>query len=447
MIGLNGIHPKMVTEAPGPKAQEIIELDSRFLATSTKCSPVVGEKGKGAMVMDVDGNWYVDFTSGIGVTNTGHCHPKVVSAITNQASQLMHFAGTDFYYRVQVSLAEKLAGITPGDFPKKVFYTNSGAESVECAIKLSKWATGRTQFIGFIGGFHGRTMGANAFMANGMPAIGKYFPMMPGVTKVPYAYCYRCAYKLEYPGCGLWCAKILDEVYFSSYLPPQEVASVFLEPVQGEGGYIVPPNDWMKAVRDVTSKHGILLVDDEVQAGFGRTGKWFCAEHYGVEPDVIALAKGIASGFPMGAIVFRKELDWKVPGAHSNTYGGNPVGCAASLATIEVIEKEKLMLNAEKMGKYLHKRILELEGRHGCIGDVRGIGLMQATEFVKDRRTKEPAPKLRDAIEDLAWKKGLMLLGCGRSTIRYIPPLLVNSAQIDQAMDILDASIREALKQ
>jgi len=209
----------------------------------------------------------------------------------------------------------------------------------------------------------------------------------------------------------------------------------------------VPPPDWAGAIRDVTSKYGILLVDDEVQAGFGRTGKWFCAEHYGLEPDVVALAKGIASGFPMGAIVFRHELDWKVPGAHSNTYGGNPVGCAASLATIDVIEKEKLMQNAEKMGGYLHGRLLELQKRHECIGDVRGIGLMQATEFVKDRRTKEIAPKLRDAIEDLAWKKGLMLLGCGRSTIRYIPPLLVNREQIDQAMDILDASIREALKQ
>jgi 4-aminobutyrate aminotransferase len=289
-------------------------------------------------------------------------------------------------------------------------------------------------------------MGALSLTASKPVHRDRYFPTVPGVEHLPYAYCYRCAYKLEYPGCGLWCVKILDELYFNSYLPPQEVAAVFTEPVQGEGGYIVPPKDWMKALKDVVSKHGILLVDDEVQAGFGRTGKWFCAEHYGVEPDVVAMAKGIASGFPMGAIAFRRELDWKVPGAHSNTYGGNPVGCAASLATIDVIEKEKLRENAARMGDYLHKRLLELQKRHECIGDVRGIGLMQATEFVKDRRTKEIATKLRDAIEDLAWKKGLMLLGCGRSTIRYIPPLLVTADQIDQAMEILDASIRQALK-
>jgi 4-aminobutyrate aminotransferase len=289
-------------------------------------------------------------------------------------------------------------------------------------------------------------MGSLSLTASKPVHKDRYFPTVPGVEHIPYAYCYRCAYKLEYPGCGLWCAKILDEVYFSSYLPPQEVAAVFAEPVQGEGGYIVPPKDWLRALRDVTDQYGILLVDDEVQSGFGRTGKWFCAEHYGVEPDVVALAKGIASGFPMGAIVFRKELDWKVQGAHSNTYGGNPVGCAASLATIDVIEKEKLIQNAAKMGDYLHQRLLELQEKHECIGDVRGIGLMQATEFVKDRRTKEHAVKLRDAIEDLAWRKGLMLLGCGRSTLRYIPPLIVSQEQIDQAMEILDASIKEAMK-
>ena len=416
------------------------------MATATKAAPIAAVRGRGVLVEDADGNTYLDFTSGAGVTNTGHCHPKVVEAIQKQAAKLIHFAGTDYYYDIQARLAEKLTTITPGKFEKRVFFTNSGTESIEAALKLTRWTTGRRQHIAFIGAFHGRTMGALSLTASKLVHKDRYFPTVPGVEHIPYAYCYRCAYKLEYPGCGLWCAKILDEVYFSSFLPPQEVASIFIEPVQGEGGYIVPPLDWAKAVRDVTSKYGILLVDDEVQAGFGRTGKWFCAEHYGIEPDVIALAKGIASGFPMGAIVFRKELDWKVQGAHSNTYGGNPVGCAASLATIDVIEKQKLMQNAEKMGGYLHKRLLELQEKHECIGDVRGIGLMQATEFVKDRRTKEIAPKLRDAVEDLAWRKGLMLLGCGRSTIRYIPPLIVNQEQIDQAMEILDASIREALK-
>jgi len=431
---------------PGPRAKEIVERDTRFLATATKAAPIAAVRGRGVLVEDADGNTYLDFTSGAGVINTGHCHPKVVEAIQKQAAELLHFAGTDYYYDIQARLAERLTGITPGKYEKRVFFTNSGTESIEAALKLTRWTTGRRQYIAFIGAFHGRTMGALSLTASKPVHRDRYFPTLPGVEHIPYAYCYRCAYKLEYPGCGLWCARILDEVYFSSYLPPGEVAAVFAEPVQGEGGYIVPPKDWMRALRDVTARHGILLVDDEVQAGFGRTGKWFCAEHYGVEPDVVALAKGIASGFPMGAIVFRKELDWKVQGAHSNTYGGNPVGCAASLATIEVIEKEKLIQNAVKMGDYLHKRLLELQGKHECIGDVRGIGLMQATEFVLDRRTKEAAPNLRDAIEDLAWRKGLMLLGCGRSTIRYIPPLLVTAGQIDQAMEILDASIREALK-
>ncbi len=429
---------------PGPRAREIIEKDTRYLATSTKSAPVVAKRGLGVLVEDVDGNTFFDFTSGAGVLNTGHCHPKVVEAIQKQAAELMHFAGTDFYYDVQARLAEKLTAVTPGKFEKRVFFTNSGAESIEAALKLARWTTQRKQFIGFIGAFHGRTMGALSLTASKPVHKDRFFPTMPGVEHIPYAYCYRCAYKLEYPACGLYCAKILEELYFKTFIPPDDVAAVFMEPVEGEGGYIVPPPEWARVLRDITSRNGILLVDDEVQAGFGRTGKWFCIEHYGVEPDIMALAKGIASGFPMGAIVFRRELDWSVQGAHSNTYGGNPMACAASLATIDVIEKEKLVANAARMGDHLHKRLLELQESHDCIGDVRGVGLMQATEFVLDRRTKEEAPKLRDAIEERAWRKGLMLLGCGRSTIRYIPPLVVTADQIDQAMEILDMAIHEA---
>jgi len=431
---------------PGPKAREIVGKDTRYLATATKAAPVVARRAQGVLVEDVDGNTFLDFTSGAGVINTGHCHPRVVEAIQKQAAELMHFAGTDYYYKVQADLAEKLVSITPGKFDKRVFFTNSGAESIEAALKLTRWTTQRKQFIGFIGAFHGRTMGALSLTASKPVHKDRYFPTMPGVEHIPYAYCYRCAYKMEHPSCGIRCARILEELYFKTFIPPTEVAAIFMEPVEGEGGYIVPPPEWAKALREIASRHGIMLVDDEVQAGFGRTGKWFCIEHYGVEPDVVALAKGIASGFPMGAIVFRKELDWAVQGAHSNTYGGNPMGCAASLATIEVIEKEKLIENAIKMGDLLHGRLLELQKRHDCIGDVRGRGLMQATEFVKDRRTKEEAPKLRDRIEELAWKNGLMLLGCGRSTIRYIPPLVVSVDQIDQAMEILDGCIKEAVK-
>jgi 4-aminobutyrate aminotransferase len=269
---------------------------------------------------------------------------------------------------------------------------------------------------------------------------------MPGVEHIPFAYCYRCPYKLEYPGCGVWCARILEELYFSSFLPPDEVAAIFMEPIQGEGGYIVPPPEWAREMRDICSRHGILLVDDEVQAGFGRTGKWFAIEHYNVIPDIICMAKGMGSGLPIGAIVYDARLDYPIKGAHSNTYGGNLLGCAASLAGIDVIEKEKLIQNSARMGDYLHKRLLELQQRHECMGDVRGKGLMQATEFVRDRRTKGFVPKLRDDIEELACKKGLMLLGCGRSSIRYIPPLVVTRDQIDQAVEILDKAIGEAEK-
>jgi 4-aminobutyrate aminotransferase len=445
MVGINGISAKISTEVPGPKAQEIVEGDSLYLATSTKCSPVVGEIGKGAMVMDIDGNWLVDFTSGIGVTNTGHCHPKVVSAVANQAAQLMHFAGTDFYYRAQVDLAKKLVEITPGDHGKKVFFTNSGAESVECAIKVSKWATGRNQFIGFIGGFHGRTMGANAFMANGLPAIEKFFPMMPGVTKIPYAYCYRCAYKMEYPSCGCYCAKILEEIYFNKVVSPDEVAMILVEPVQGEGGYIVPPPEFLHTLKKTADSHGIIFADDEVQAGFGRTGKMFAIEHFGIIPDLMTLAKGMGSGMPIGACVYDATHDFGVEGAHSNTYGGNLVASAAALATIEIIEEEKLNERSTDLGAVMKKRLLEMQQKFPEIGDVRGLGLMQVIEFVKNPVSKEPFPGLVDAVMKHSYKNGLLLLPCG-SGIRLIPPLVITETQMEQGLDILEEAIVHSLK-
>jgi 4-aminobutyrate aminotransferase len=438
--------PKIKTAPPGPKAKKIVDLDSKYLATSTKAAPIVAERALGALAWDVDGNRYLDFTSGIGVVNTGHCHPAVVKAVQEQAARMMHFAGTDFYYAAQANLAQTLCEVTPGKFPKKVFYTNSGAESVEAAIKLSRWTTQRKQFIGFTGAFHGRTMGALAITASKPVHRDRFFPMMPGVTHIPYAYCYRCPYKMEYPACDVWCARILEEHYFQNVLPPQEVAAMFIEVVQGEGGYIPAPPKWIQVMRDVTKRNGILLVDDEVQAGFGRTGKWFAIEHSGVEPDVMCLAKGMGSGVPIGAIVFRKELDFGVQGAHSNTYGGNLLATAATMATIEVIKKEGLVGRAAKLGRQLRKRLEELAEEHDEIGDVRGIGLMQMTEFVKDRRTKEIHPKFRDAVEVEAYRHGLLLLGCGRSGIRYIPPLVISKRQLDAGVDILDAAIKAAKK-
>jgi 4-aminobutyrate aminotransferase len=444
--GLNGAMVKMVTEVPGEKSAPVVADDGKYLAMSTKCSPVVGEKGKGAMVKDVDGNWFVDFTSGIGVTNTGHCHPKVVSAVINQASQLMHFAGTDFYYKAQVDLAKKLVEVTPGDFSKKVFFTNSGAESVECAVKVAKWHTKKGQFISFIGGFHGRTMGANAFMANSIAAIDRFFPMMPGVTKVPYAYCYRCVYNLEYPSCGCYCAKIIDELYLQKVVPPAETAAILVEPVQGEGGYIVPPAEFHQTLDKIADKHGLLLIDDEVQAGFGRTGKMFAIEHFGVIPDIMTLAKGMGSGMPIGACVFDAALDFGVEGAHSNTYGGNLVACAASMASIEVIEQESLVERSAIMGKVLSKQLHELQAKYPVIGDVRGLGLMQVVEFVKDPNTKEPFHKFKDEVVKQAYKKGLLLLPCG-SGIRFIPPLVITEDQFEQGMKIFEESMAAASKE
>jgi 4-aminobutyrate aminotransferase len=436
--------PDIKVIPPGPKGQEIIDMDSQYIATTTKTSPVAVNRARGAMVWGVDGNRYLDLTSGIGVTNTGHCHPKVVDAIQKQAAELMHFAGTDFYYSIQAELAKRLCEVTPGNCAQKVFYTNSGTESVEAAIKLAKWSSERKRFMAFIGAFHGRSMGAVSLTASKTVQRERFFPMMPGVTHTHYAYCYRCPYKLEYPSCDLWCAKIVEEVHFEQLVPPATVAAWFIESVQGEGGYIVPPPGWIKEIRDITERHGILLVDDEVQAGFGRTGKWFGIEHYGVEADIYCLAKGMGSGVPIGAIVFKEELDWRVKGAHSNTYGGNLVASAAALATIDAIEEEGMVENSARMGDHLHKRLLELQEHHPEIGDVRGLGLMQATEFVKDPNTKERDIALRDRLTVEAYKRGLIMLPCGKNSMRYIPPLIITEHQVDGAIEILDESLKAA---
>jgi len=438
--------PKIRTEPPGPKAREIVALDYAFMATSTKCSPVVADSAEGTVVTDVDGNTYLDFASGIGVLNVGHRHPAVVKAIKEQMDKLMHFAGTDFYYAPQAKLAQRLCQITPGDFDKKVFLSNSGAESVEAAEKVARWSTGRKQFVSFIGAFHGRTFGALSLTASKPVQRERFFPLVPGFTHIPFAYCYRCPYRLEYPSCDIWCAKILEEVYFESFLPPEEVAALFVEPVQGEGGYIVPPAEFVRLMRRITSEHDILFVDDEVQAGMGRTGRMWGIEHHGVVPDILCTAKALGSGMPVAATVFSKALDFGKEGAHSNTYGGNPMACASSLATIDVIESEGLVEKSASKGEHMAKRLEELQERHELIGDVRGLGMMQATELVRDRRTKEHAVEERDAVVELCYKRGLILLPCGKSGIRYIPPLTVEIDQIDTAVDILDSALRDAMR-
>ncbi len=435
----------IVTEPPGPKAREIVEADHRYIATSTKTSPVAVAHAKGGVVTDVDGNTFLDFVCGISVMNVGHSDPRIIKAVQEQAEKLFHFAGTDFYYDAQVKLAKKLDEVTPGKIEKKVFFSNSGSESVEAAMKLARWYTQRKRYLAFIGCFHGRTMGSLSLTSSKSIQQERFFPTVPGVEHVPYANCYRCPYKLEKGSCGTQCAKMIEETYFESYIPAEEVAAVFLEPVQGEGGYIVPPKDFVQELSKICKRHSILLVDDEVQAGMGRTGKMWAIEHFDVVPDIICSAKSLGSGVPIAATIFPRYMDFG-PSAHSNTFGGNLLACASSLATFEVIKEDRLIENSEKMGHYLNRRLRELQEKHQIIGDVRGLGLMQATELVKDRQTKEYAIEARNKVVELSYKRGLMLLPAGRSAIRYIPPLIVDEAFIDEAMDILDSAFRDAAK-
>ncbi len=436
--------PDIKSVPPGEKGRQVVQRDKNAIATSTKTCELVAKRARGSLVWDVDGNIYVDFTSGIGVVNTGHCHPTVVKAVGDQLNKLMHFAGTDFYYDIQVTLAERLSRITPGDFDKRVFYTNSGTESVEAAIKLAKWSSERSRFIAFTGAFHGRTMGSLALTASKTTHQERFFSTMPGVDHVPYAYCYRCPYKLEYPGCGVYCADAIQEQYLDKFIPPSDVAALFYESIQGEGGYIVPPPEFAKKVSEICKRNGILLVDDEVQAGFGRTGKMFGIDHFGVVPDIICIAKGMGSGVPVGAIVFDAKLDFGVQGAHSNTYGGNLLACAAVGATLDVIESENLLSRAQKLGDHLRKRLDEMKESNPIMGDNRGYGLMQATEFIKGDGSKTPAPKVAQSIVQESFKNGLVLLPCGASGVRFIPPLTIEEENLDAGLDVLQEVIKRA---
>lgn len=438
--------PRVSKDFPGPNARKIIARDTRYLVTSTKNGPIVAKRARGALIEDVDGNVIIDLFSGVGVQNVGHCHPEVVRAIKDQADRFIHIAGTDYYYDVQVRLAEKLAASVPGRMERKVFFTNSGTESVEAAIKVAKASTKRQTFIGFIGAFHGRTIGSLGVTASKPVHREGFFPFMPGVYHIPYAYCYRCRYKLEYPSCGLWCAKILEEVYFDTFVPPGDVAAIIAEPVQGEGGYVVPPKEFLPMMKRIAEKYGILFVDDEIQAGMGRTGKLWAIEHFNVVPDVITTAKALGAGIPIGATIIDARLDFDKQGRHSNTFGGNPVGAAAALAVFRIIEKEKLLQRAQRLGRKSMKRLKEMEEKYDIIGDTRGLGLMLAHEFVKDKKSKAPNKEARDKVTELALRKGLGLLGCGKSSIRYLPPLVIEEDLLENAWDILEDCIKTIAK-
>lgn len=431
---------------PGPKAKALIGRDSAVISPSyTRGYPLVMDRGKGAMVWDVDGNRFIDFTTGIAVTATGHAHPEVVKAIQEQAEKFIHMSGTDFYYSTQVELAERLVSVAPFQSEAMVFFGNSGAEAVEAAAKLARYYTERGRFIAFLRGFHGRTMGALSFTASKYVQREDFFPLVPGITHVPYPDVYRPL--LNPDGFADYGERIVDYIentIFQTIVPSKEVAGILVEPIQGEGGYIVPPDGFLPALRELCDRHGILLMMDEVQTGMGRTGKWWAVEHWGVEPDIICTAKGIASGMPLGAIIARKEImkTW-APGAHASTFGGNPISCAAGIATFDLL-KNGLIDNAARMGEYMMGKLCDMQERHPSIGDVRGKGLMVGVEFVMDRATREAAPKLRNAVVDYAFEENLLLLGCGPNTLRVIPPLNVEQEVIDEALLILEHVISRA---
>jgi len=437
------MRPKIITKLPGPKALRYLRKDKKYISPSyTRVYPAVIEKGEGVWVWDVDGNKFLDFNAGIAVCATGHCHPKVVEAVKKQVEKLFHYSGTDFYYPYQTILAEKLVEITPGGMNKKVFFCNSGTEATEGSIKLVRYYTKRPYLISFLGSFHGRTLGALSLTGSKFIQKKGFAPLLPGVFHIPYPYCYRCVFNLEYPSCNFYCVKYIEEEIFKKILPPEEVAAIFVEPIQGEGGYIVPPDGYFQELKKLCEKYEILFVADEVQSGMGRTGKMFALEHWGIFADVYYLAKGIASGLPLGAIIARSSImTWK-PGSHASTFGGNPVACAAAMATIELLENG-LIENAEKVGKFIIKNLEKWQEEYDFIGEVRGKGLMIGIEIVEDKISKKPVPEKVQAIIHKAFEKGLLILPCGISTIRIAPPLIITEEEASVGLEILEDTLKE----
>jgi 4-aminobutyrate aminotransferase len=431
-------YPRIVVPPPGPRARAVVDRDATWASTSyIKEYPLVVARGAGAMIEDVDGNRYLDFMAGIAVASTGYGHPAVIAAIKDAADRFLHICGSDFYYEGMAALCERLAKLAPGSGKKRVFLTNSGTEAVDGAIKLARHSTGRAGLVAFKGAFHGRTYGAMSLTSSKARQHAGFGPLLPEVYHVPFGYCYRCEFGKEFPSCQLFCVSAIERDLFARQIDPADVAAIFVEPVQGEGGYVVPPDGYLAALRALCDKYGILLVCDEIQCGIGRTGRMFASEHAGVEPDILLTAKGLGSGMPIGAIIARESvMHWKT-GAHGSTFGGNPVCCAAALATLDVVERE-LIANARLMGERLMAGVRQLASRHRAIGDVRGLGLMIGVEFVQDQNTREPATDLVNALVQRAFSQGLLLLGCGRSTLRLAPPLIVDAADIDTGLAIID---------
>ncbi len=433
--------PRIRTALPGPNARRVLEGDKTYISPSyTRSYPLVAKRGHGVIVEDVDGNEFLDFAAGIAVTSTGHCHPEVVAAIQQQAAELIHMSGTDFYYENMVTFAERLSKVAPMKGPHRCYFGNSGAEAIEAAIKLSRYHTKRQNIIAFYGAFHGRTMGALSLTSSKVQQRRRFFPLMPGVTHVPYPNVYRRPKGSDPVEYAMDCARFIEQKVLKNTLPPEEVAAIFVEPIQGEGGYIVAPAEFLKELRRICDEHGILLVADEVQSGAGRSGKWWAIQHAGVEPDIVCIAKGIASGMPLSAIVTRKEImDW-VPGSHASTFGGNPVCIAAALATMSVLEREGIS-NCDTVGRHIMQRLSSWTQKYEMVGDVRGRGLMIGVELVTDKQSKAPAGPARDKVVELAFERGCLFLGAGENSVRICPPLIITQEQADAGLDLLEECI------
>ena len=431
------------TELPGPKARDLLARDALVVSPSyPRDYPFVMSHGKGAEVWDVDGNRFLDFAAGIAVCSTGHSHPAVVRAIKDAADRFLHIS-SDYWHEGQVRLAERMNELSPLKQPAMSFFAQSGTESVEAALKLARYVTGRGRFIGFLGGFHGRTMGSLSFTSSKYTQQKGFFPTMPGVTHVPYPNNYRPLFAGADQGRAV--LRYIEDVLFVHNVPPSEVAAILVEPIQGEGGYLVPPDGFLAGLRELCDRHGILLIFDEVQSGIGRTGKMFACQHWDVAPDILTLAKGLGSGLPIGMVVAKRTVMQKWSrGAHGNTYGGNPVCCAAALATLDLVEKGYAD-NAAVVGAYFMKKLRGLKDRYPVIGEVRGRGLMIGMELIGDSLLKTPAKDLCDAVINGAYHNGLILLSCGQSTVRFMPPLMIQESDVDEAVTLLDATIAEAL--
>ncbi len=446
MVTVTENAPEIRTELPGPKTKALIERDKKVISPSyTRGYPFAIERGQGAVVTDPDGNAFLDYCAGIAVCATGHSHPEVVKAIQDQAEKFIHMSGTDFYYQGMVDLAERLAGSTPGSPDKKVFLCNSGAEAVEGALKLARYHTGRPGIISFYRSFHGRTYGAMSVTASKSIQRKRMAPLVPGIFNTYYPDHYRYPLGTTPEETATACLKFIEEFLFKMTVRPDEVAAFIVEPIQGEGGYVVPPDNFLPGLQKLAQEHGILIIADEVQAGMGRSGKMWASQHFGgFEPDIITSAKGIASGMPLGAIIAKSHvMDWE-PGVHATTFGGNPVCCAAALKTMDLLEGG-LVENARIQGEYLMKQLRALQDRYPVIGDIRGKGLMVGVELVKDRVTKEKAVELRNTLVDACFYEGLLILGCGENSIRFSPPLVINEAQTDKAVAIFESALKKHL--